>query len=409
MAYLKSIKSNKYDRLLILLFALQVFGGIGGAFQPVRIFIIIFIPATIIFFIKNSSITSRYKYEIATFYIWITYGLFSLIWVINIQESLKEVLYLTLYFFGFFLVVYFSSKANNPKDSIIKGWLLLFLLTIPIALVEIILDIHLPSAYHEENMIMNLGDGQFLQRRFASVTFGNLNGYNTILVYVTPFVIGNLLKNNSSSSNKIGALFLALILSYLVISNNSRAAFLCLSIILLVLLGYSYKSFKTFFGIIFTIIIVAAYFVYFKSDLFAPILYRMQSQGFEDNSRITLINSGLDALYNSFFIGIGAGNFSPIMEKIYGLNNSSAHNFFLEVLVQYGLIIFILFLGIFSKIIKKNKHNKIKHQHLIVVSSLIIYPFTSIINSGYILDFSTWLFIYSLYIVADIKYDRIPN
>lgn len=403
---IKENRFNRYDQLLIILIALQAFGGIGGAFQPVRIFMMLFIPATINFMIKNKSILLSYKYEVITFYIWIAWGLFSLIWVINFQESLKEILYLILYFLSFFLVVFFSHKANNPKESIIKGWILLFLFTIPIALVEVIFDLHLPSAYQQENLMMNLGDGQFLQRRFASVTFGNLNGYNTLLVYITPFVAGNLIKSHSTYLKKIAAVALVTILIFLIIANSSRATILSLFIIFLVLLGYSIKNYKTFIGFTFTFIFCAGILLYFSDDFFKPIIYRMQEQGFEDNSRLNLIKLGLYALSKSYFFGVGTGNFSPTMDKIYSQELTVAHNFFLEVLIQYGIIIFILFIGMFIRIIRKNKDNQVKYKKFIITSSLLIYPITSIINSTYILSAWTWLFIASLYIISDKKYER---
>lgn len=397
---------NKYDRYLIILISLQIFGNIGGAIQPVRLFMILFIPLTIYFIIKNKSISKLYIYEGFIFFIWTTLGLFSLIWVINFQEGLKEMLYLTLYFSSFFLIIYFSNKAYKPKESIIKGWCLLFLLTVPIALVEVLLNIHLPSTYHEDMMVINLGGGDFIQRRFASVTYGNLNGYNTILVYVMPFVLGNIVRNHTSSIKKLLAITIFLLLSFLIIVNSSRASIICLFIASIALLSYSIKSPKVLITIIFPIIVSVVLLLHFNQDFLTPIRYRIQNTGFEDSARMNLIKLGFDALIESKLLGIGAGNFSPTMGIVYGQQLTSAHNFFLEVVVQYGLVIFVLFIGMFIRILMKNKNNIIRSFRLIILISLLTYPITSIINSGYILNASTWLFISSLYIIADRRYDN---
>lgn len=406
MLGLKPQKRNKYDISIILIIALQAFGGIGGALQPVRIFIILFVPSLIYFFLKHKSIASHYKYEGITFYIWIVYGLTSLIWVIYPQESIKEIIYLIVYFFGFFLIVFFSNKALQPKESIIRGWGLLFTFTVPIALVELILDIHLPSAYHADNLMENFGNGLIFQRHFASVTYGNLNSYNTILVYTLPFILGNLMNNDSSNLKKFFGIIISIILTYVIVANGSRGAFICLFLVIMIFIGYYMRNIKAFISIGIIFLIGISFLLFLNNDFFLTILFRLQEQGLEDNARSNLITMGIDALVKSYLLGIGAGNFTAVMHNMYLQELTAPHNLFLEVLVQYGLIIFTLFIGMLIKILKKNRHNKNKRYRFIVLSSIVMYPVSAIIDSGYILNSATWLFIVSLYIIADKKYDR---
>ena len=398
-------EKNIYDNLIIFFLILQAFGGIGDALQPIRIFIIVLIPWILKFILTHKSVVIGYSYEIHVFFIWIVYALISILWVIEPNESIKEVIYLFVNFTGFILLIFLSNNAMQPKESILKGWVWIFIFTLPVALMELIFDKHLSLAYQSENLLMNFGDGIVLQRRFASVTFGNLNGYNTMLMYITPFLFGSLIKNNDFLKfPKIISLILIVIISIIIGINSSRAAFVGFLIALFVFVLFYIKNIKTLIGsgVVFAAIIGFLFFS--NNDFFNLLFTRFDTQGLADENRYILIEEGIRELLESGFMGIGAGDFIPTMEKIKNLNNYSSHNFFLEVLVQYGLIIFVLFIGFFIRIIRKNRHNEKRYTY-ITTACLFMLPLTFSIDSGYILTVSTWIFIASLYIIADYQYN----
>ncbi|HCM21099.1 MAG TPA: hypothetical protein DIC46_10075 [Porphyromonadaceae bacterium] len=403
---LKIEQTNKYDKLLIIFIVLQIFGILGGALQPIRLFVIIFTPFLLASLFKDQYLMKNYGYELIAFGLWIIYGLISILWVLEPSESIKDVFYLLVNFIGFFLFILFASKAKCPKESIIKAWLILFILTIPIAIIELRFNKHLPSTFHSDPILFNIGRGIFMERRFASVTYGNLNGYNTILVYILPFIVGNNITTKSSSFTiRVINWLLVVILSYIIIANSSRSAFLCLLICLFIFLCFYVKNIKRAIltGFLFTVTVVI--FLSINKEFIDAIFIRIQEQGLEDKARGQLIHNGIDLLLESSFMGIGAGNFMPFMLQKYKLSLIAPHNLFLEVIVQYGIIIFGLFIGIIIRIIRSNMGNKNKKYNFIVIASLIIYPLSSIINSGYILNISTWLLLSSLYVISDKKYD----
>ena len=86
-------KSNIYDKLLITFIVLQIFGGFGGTFQPVRIFVVFFIPSMLLYFATNKNILKEYTYIRNVFFIWILYGLVSLLYAIIPEDSIKELSY----------------------------------------------------------------------------------------------------------------------------------------------------------------------------------------------------------------------------------------------------------------------------------------------------------------------------
>lgn len=400
-------ESNVFDRLIVFYIILQIFGILGGALIPIRIFIIVCIPAMLAFILKNKSVAVKYKYEIITFFIWIIWGIISLLWVYDVYESLKEIIYLVVHFLGFFLLVFFANRAKSPKDAIVKGWTLLFIFTLPIALIEIFFDLHLPVAYQTESFLMNYGNAGVFVRKFASVTYGNLNSYNTILTYIIPFVLSGLIirDNQSSRISTLLKWILFLSLCYVLIINSSRAALICLFTISFIFSTFYIKNVFSLIGISLLLISVILFISFSNNEFLDIVFMRFDTQGFEDEGRNNMLIYGLDELIKSKFIGVGASNFTPTIEHQYGfLDTVDPHNFFLEVLVQYGIVIFILFIGLFVRIFFKNRKNEVRKYKFIIISSLCIYPILTIIDSSYLYSMSTWLFIASLNVIADKKY-----
>ena len=164
---------------------------------------------------------------------------------------------------------------------------------------------------------------------------------------------------------------------------------------------YTIRNVKSF--IIFSIIFLSiGTFLYIEfREVFDFFLLRLELRGLGDKARAELISNGLDALVKSNFFGVGSANFMPTMSKVYGMENSSPHNFLLEVTVQYGLVIGILLIGMFIRIIHRLRNINLRRNKFIVVAALLSYPSASLINSGYLLNTSTWLYIASIYVIGD--------
>lgn len=194
----------------------------------------------------------------------------------------------------------------------------------------------------------------------------------------------------------------------IIIVNGSRAAILCLFISILIFIRFYVKSIKSFIIFLFLFLVILAITIYFYQSFLLNVFLRFEIQGFGDEVRANIIGLSLKELKESFFMGIGAGNLMPTMER-YGLTITSSHNLFLEVGVQYGIIIFVLFIGIFARIFLLQKRNSNVVFKFIIISSLCIMPFSSIISSGYITGVNIWLFLSSLYVIADKRYIFIPS
>ena len=64
-----------------------------------------------------------------------------------------------------------------------------------------------------------------------------------------------------------------------------------------------------------------------------------------------------------------------------------------------------LFIGLLIKLFNLQKRNDDKSNKFIIVSALIMFPLTSAIDSGYLLNVWIWIFMSSLFIIADNSYN----
>lgn len=387
----------------------MVFGMYGGALQPIRIFIILFSPFTILFYLKNHTARTKYLYEIVTFIFWIYYACITFIWVIDISAAFKEFFYLLVNFIGVLLLFQFSAKANNPIRSVIKGWILFILITLPVAFAELVFDMHLSVAIMDANSTIGVIG---IVWKYASVTFGNYNGYNQVIVYALPFIISSLFLY-TQKANSLFIWFIIIFCAVIVLSNASRGSFLCLTIALMVFFYYTRKQKVNKLGLVLFISAVATSMAFFAGKIFLLFLFRTQQLGLtKDTSRLDIILAGMQKLKENYYLGVGAGNFQINLKYANNLMTPAPHNLFFEILVTYGPIIAILFLIIFVRIIVRTYKNSNYIAKYIIAAMLLCAPFAFVIDSSYISGVPVWILIASLVVVSDKQYyseERLTN
>ena len=89
--------------------------------------------------------------------LWACYAAVSLYWAIDLPESAKAFVHLLINFIGFGELIWLASKAQRPQHSVLVGWALMFMTTVPIALHELMTDNHLPMSLQESDYYMKLG------------------------------------------------------------------------------------------------------------------------------------------------------------------------------------------------------------------------------------------------------------
>ena len=228
---------NKYDIYLLLLIVSTIFGGIGGALAAPRLLVILLIPQLFSTEnIENLNDLSSLRSWCFAFYV---FALVSMLWTPNNEEGFKELVYYLVHFLIFFEVIVFSREALCPLQFIAIGFALCVLLTSVVGFWELTTDNHLAYSQMDEAKASNVG-GEIVLRKFAAVTFYNLNGYVTYLCFCLPFLLyGFSLEEKLLKWMSFIALIIAIVL---ILCNASRGGMFTIVICLAVFFLMSQKN-----------------------------------------------------------------------------------------------------------------------------------------------------------------------
>lgn len=391
------LKNNSYDYFLIILICLLAFGMYGDSLQPVRIVSIASLPLLIIHYFTSKDIKPlQNSYKIATgLFCWIAY---SLLWSSDFLQGSKEVFYYLSHLLLLLLVLVFFSKANNSFKSLVKGWFLFILITLPIAFVEIIYNQHLSVNLIDSALQIHIGE-QGIQKRFASATFGNYNTYVMVITMALPFIFGYLYTFKKKFSQLL-AIFVIISSYFILLINASRGGIIAGVIILLIWLIHIYREkinyLKIKLGLLIPLTVIAL--VNYINILFGEVSNRIASGAsfIEGESRTILFESAFNAFWRHPIFGSGVGSIQSEMEDV---SITLPHNLFLEFLVQFGLIATII-IGILFFFMLKHISSLPSLSKTILYSIYISLPIIFVINSSYLLHPVLWVFIASIYCIS---------
>jgi hypothetical protein len=393
-------RSNKYDYGLILLISILIVGEYGGPFQPIRIISLLFLPSVLL----NFQIIFRHKNILIILSLWYIYMLLSALWSTaqNI-DVIKEFIYYIINFNLFFLMIIWYTKANNGKKSILIGWYLFFVLSIPIALNEYINDIHLSNSIGESNMMVHMGN-EIYHRRFASITFGNSNAYAVILVYILLFLCTGVLYFQKSKQQFLLWILIMICMAFMIM-NASRGGIITSLVIFVFFIIYNvkYKNMNTKTLLIYLLICLLLIYFY-RIEIYSHLFFKFINGIFQDDYRIQLIYVTLKILKDTYGFGIGVGVENSVnVLRMNGMEILAVHNIFLEILLKYGIFILSLFLLLVLNIIYNITKYKSISSSFLVFSCFITIPFWGTVNSGYLLAPIFWIFLASLYTYTNLK------
>lgn len=387
-------KLNVYDKKIIFVIALLSLGVIGGALQPIRLFSILTVPYNIKFIISRLS----NKKILKTYFIgvlWIIYGIISLSWVTDTVNAKIELLYVFLHYNLIFSILRYAYRANNPIMAVSFGWLICVSITVVLGLYEFITNHHfytsvLQAGQSDSGVAIN----GIRDKKFVAVLFNNYNEYVTLLAYSLPFLFQLLIKLNNIKWQII--IWTIVLITFAFTSvNGSRGGLLCyiIAVFFLIIqikkLRFKYKKLTLFIIllVIFVLLVIA------RDFLFSDINERLaNTTTVEDLGRISIYDEAIRLLHKSNYMGIGPWGFQSIV-------GFAPHSLLLEILSQYGLVVFIPLAVFWSKIFLQIIKSK---ECINGICMFIIFLVASFINSGYLHFAFTWIFFASI-IVYDMS------
>ena len=307
------------------------------------------------------------------------YSFFHCFFVKDFYLAIQNQVYIILGISVFFSIKYLLSYNSNQTLNIIKK---VIYLAIFVAILEIL------KIYRWYN------SGYDISFDSPSAFLGNTNNFATVIIIVMPFIF--------FMKNRLKKTIYFLLLFYVLISCDSRANNIALAIEIFIYFLLKIKEKRIIYKIgLFLLGLIGIYFV--KGKLYT--MYNLLLELFNSDAvatdsvgvRKAIILNLIDQLkkINVFLFGTGGGN-SIIIHMT--RNNTSGifsnHSFFLEILVEYGIFIFLVLSFFYISLIMKNYKNYKENQNELngaIFISLIGFSIGLNSISTVIYFFSFWI------------------
>ena len=295
-------------------------------------------------------------YELRFLFFVFLLSILSLLWAYNLESSIKS---LITFMQLIILLILMIGVLDNEEKILLS--IKIFLFSSIIATVVAL-------------FMIQTADLQF--NRAVLLQGQNPNGFSrcigiSLIILIYALNSGNIIKSNFI---KIGGI---LITGLIVILAQSRGTYAALLIGFIPL--FINSSFKSKFKNMIIFSLVAIILVnYFSDILEGNIFYRLEHFG-NLGGRLVIWQVGIEMIKDNLLFGVGFGNFSDIFE-IYSyqhrgwFSNSGAHNVYVALLSEIGIIgfsLFCLFLGTIIKNILKLSREFIETRNFLL--ALIFY------------------------------------
>lgn len=366
----------------------------------------------------------RIKNYINFLVLWILYSILSLAWADCAEETFKEIIFLVMGSLLIFFTVFYFTKL---KDFVLfyYMWLLVLLVMVGLGLWNSMTGNHLD--------VSGVKDAADRFRYMPTAVFHNPNDFATYLVLSFPFTI-SFIKHQKIILYRVIGIGLFLSVLYLIVLTKSRANYLALvgGVFFWLIFTLKLKE-KIRVLVLFVLLTLLALLLFsqFLQPLYALIVEQYSSltneinEGGSINIRVNLIKNSIILLFNHYGFGVGAGNIEYHIAN-YGKydtgNVYNLHNWWVELLSNYGIIIFIgyiifyfnIFRNLFKTYIKlNNKDEKMICEALLIGSAC--FTVASISSSSIMAQGFHWVFFafilgyLNFHIINKVKQDRVEN
>ncbi|NMA61191.1 MAG: O-antigen ligase family protein [Firmicutes bacterium] len=344
------------------------------------------------------NITKGNRFSIQFMFIWFIYGFVSLGWVKDYNNWIRA-----LYFLGLgLLVVILYSKLFTSNREIVRGF----------RGMSIMIALHNLLGWYE----IITGNYFFLhpdrivgytRGSLPVSTFGNTNDFATFLL-VAIFVLYICAANSRTVVGKgayAGLIFSSLFLLLMTNSRGNILGFLVGVTTFLYLSLLSKRGRRTMLlvalGFIMVIMVNPTALTGFISMINDKLYFNIGAYSGSDATRLNLIRNGFEFVLNTAGFGTGAGNIEHWMAnrgKYYTGGITNIHNWWMEILTGYGLLVFLLYIAFYVKLFLdlyrkyKTNNDRDKTISLGAMSSMAGFLVGSMSSSSNISTEWLWMF-----------------
>jgi len=301
------------------------------------------LPLALVYYLIKAKALKGYaiKITLICFLALLGYGALSIIWA---REPMQAVRTLLNYVYSIMAILVLCLACKNRK-SLERIILVLWVVLVAIAIMGLYesLNGHLFQTIEEDVWVSSVF-GMYPPILF----FTNQNDFALLLVLFLPLIIAY------ASKRKIVFKIFALITTVLLVANiifsNSRLALILLALYVYLWLWFKAKKMAIvlgLIGIVIAIINIGSIITFLGLGPYGDIV---------QNYRLVIWLNGLIALVNSFGFGVGAGNYTAV-------TGYAPHFWLIELLVEYGIIIFVIIMLWWVYSIKRLYANKSKDSY----------------------------------------------
>lgn len=302
---------------------------------------------------KKEDIWDSYKhvkFPLLFLVVWFIYGVNSLLWTTDQILGIKELYYFVIYLLYIFVLLYILSDRTR-NFWIQKSFWFIGVLTIAISTLEILTRHHLSTSRYAVDLKFAL-----MKKRVATAFFYNENDLALFLVMIAPFFLVRFL----SKSHFIKIINVVIYLSIWVIIyvNEARLALISLMLQFIFFVYYTNRKLLTRMiqiSLVFIPVFLGMIFWYIQNNISSLTkIVDVQEKVGSGYVRLNLYLNGLYSTFQSFMLGVGPGNYEKHMDPSFeteGIVNP--HNWWIEILTNYGLWILVLYIIFFVYLIKE--------------------------------------------------------
>ena len=357
------------------------------------------IAVVLAFLLYSRRIRVYKKIECCFLIVWFVFITFSVVraetfglWAYYFVWSLTSVL---------FAQVLYVSKNDFIFQNIIDGLLIGLVIHLIIGLYEITTHRYLFKVSIAKNW-----------SHYGSVPvsiFHNPNDYVTFLITVFPFLVLRMAQEKRKIRKTL-LIGVNVVCFYMIVRSGSRSGFNAMLLFGITLIWLAYKKShinKLYIFCLLGLGIVSVLFVpSIKESVITAFSISRIDTAHADRSRYNLILNGLYFLKQTKGLGVGPGNLRLWLSErsiYYARDLEFIHNWYIELLVTFGIPFFVLYLvfhfGIMIKLIKKlNMKDDIWNLNNAMLVSFVCFSIVSIASSSNV--YSEWIWMYFAFVAT---------
>ncbi|UUX33851.1 O-antigen ligase family protein [Fundicoccus culcitae] len=368
--------------------------------------------------IKNKRLVlvanSHATYALICYVLWWLWAVISVLWAENLLGWLQAVFLMTIGIASIVALYFFVSSFQQWQRLIQAVWLMISGLVVW-GYFEIVTNIYLLADIEKLDKYRTFDSQPWT--RIPITIFSNQNDYATLLLAYLALclILFNLTRSTWKRLIYLVMLFASMLLIY---QSGSRMALLCLILFFVVYgllhLKWNFQP-KHYLLIVSLGLAMVVLVLFLQPNLLMHLLETLRTSTLRgvitgDEARINLWHNGLMFLVKSFGFGVGAGNIEYWMEHYaYLFTNDlvNIHNWWLEILVGYGLVSFVLYVSAYGLMIYKllqimrSKNVFYRPVAKSLVSFMLIFILASVTSSTNM--FIEWHWVYFGLIISFIK------